>query len=118
MIVIVTQKDLIQKSRNKEVFDITGEDIKKDAINTEIDTILFIGRRKKAGKFLMENRKSPIKRVMTQEGAIAHLVRQLMHEQEIDIDFSELILKHALSLNAKEITEVISSLEKMAFERL
>lgn len=117
MVVIFTQRDLYQKSRNKDIFELTGEDIKKDNTNTNIDTALFIGKRKRVAKFLIENKKQPIKRVMTPEGAIAHLIRELMHVQEIDINYSELILKHAISLTPKEITELITELEKIAFER-
>ena len=124
MVVIYTRKDVYDSTTMNNIDDSCVNFTKSTSppISVLADTILYIGnsvhRTKKRAKYLRENKKEPIDRIMTPEGAITHLIRQLNHEQEIETDFVSLILHLARSLNSKEITELIPKLEEMGFDKL
>lgn len=138
MLVILTKKDLDRRHKNKPV-DVLSEsnDFRHYPYNIPsenmadyfgiADTLAFLGdverrhyREKDAFKGNLEgrifhiNKRAGTNHQDTNERIIALLIRQLAHEQEIAIDFVDLVKAIAASLTSQECADMAVELEKQA----
>ena len=138
MVVILTKRDLDNKCKNKPL-DVISEsnDFRHYPYNIPsenmadyfgiADTLAFLGdknRRRhrekddfkgnKEGRVFHINKRAGTNHQDTNERVIVLLIRQLAHEQEIAIDFVDLVKAIAASLTSQECADMAVELEKQA----
>ena len=138
MLVILTKKDLDRRRKNKPVDVLSeSEDFKHYPHNMPsenlyeyfsiTDTLVFLGDRERRkhrkedsfkgnleGRVFHINKMAGTNHQDTNERVIALLIRQLAHEQEIEIDFKDLVIAISASLTSQECADIAIELEKQA----
>jgi hypothetical protein len=134
MLVILTKRDLQKDRKFRPIFDLREtQDFRHypHAMPSEnmyeyfsiADTLAFLGckERKKSkqpdGRIFHMNKKAGTDSMTDNENIIATLIRQLAHEQEIAIDFVNLVKAIAASLTSSECAKLAEEFEKDAFRK-